>query len=185
MNQGKIFMKQSEVLYRGQFLQLKRHEGWEWVERVNCTGVVMILAMTGDNKVVLVEQYRIPIGASVIEFPAGLVGDVAGAGEDLVEAAHRELLEETGYEAGALHYLAEGPPSAGLSPETISIFLAKDLKKRGPGGGDATENIIVHEVDWNEIDSWLKGKKDEGCQIDPKVYAGLYFLAKAGAKIAE
>lgn len=169
-------MSDAGVLYRGRFLQLKERQGWEWVERVNCTGVVMLVARTPEGKVLLVEQYRIPVGAPVIEFPAGLVGDGAGHGEDLATAARRELLEETGYEAGVLEFLSEGPPSAGLSPEAITIFLASDLKRVGEGGGDATETILVHEVPEGEVEAWLEAKQREGCRVDPKVYAGLYFL---------
>lgn len=171
-------MTEKQVLYRGPYLQMVRQDGWEWVERVNCSGVVMLVAKTPEGKVLLVEQYRIPVGAPVIEFPAGLVGDGAGHGEDLEIAARRELLEETGYEAGSLKLLSEGPPSAGLSPEAISIFLARDLKKVGAGGGDATEAITVHEVAVAEIDVWLEAKRGEGCAVDPKVYSGLYFLTR-------
>ena len=168
-------MKTAEVLYRGKYLQLKRGGGWEWVERIHCTGVVMLVAKTPEGKVLLVEQFRIPVGKKVIEFPAGLVGD-EDAGEALEAAARRELLEETGYEAGSLEFLGEGPPSAGLSPEQITIYLAKGLKKIEAGGGDETESILVHEVAVGEIDTWLEGKRKEGCLVDPKVYAGLYFL---------
>ncbi|MFO1462384.1 MAG: NUDIX hydrolase [bacterium] len=175
-------MKTKQVLYRGKYLQLCRSEHWEWVERVNCSGVVMMVARTPQGKVLLVEQYRIPLGKAVIEFPAGLVGDRCGAGEELLEAARRELLEETGYEAERWTRLGEGPPSAGLSPETITIFLAEGLRKVGEGGGDDTEEIRVHEVPMEEIDAWLEQRRAEGLAIDPKVYAGLYFLRgqKAG-----
>jgi len=167
--------KNKVTLYQGKYLRLCEENRWEWVERVNCTGVVMIVAKTADDKAILVEQYRIPAKTSVIEFPAGLVGDIERS-EALAVAAERELLEETGYSAAELSLVAEGPPSAGMSPETITIFLAKGLKKVGPGGGDHTESIIVHEVPMNEIDAWLKRQTDVGKQIDPKIYAGLYFL---------
>ncbi|MCE9624076.1 MAG: NUDIX hydrolase [Deltaproteobacteria bacterium] len=167
---------EKRVLSRGNYLQLVAKDRWEWVERVNCTGVVMIVAKTPENKVVLVEQFRIPVGLSVVEFPAGLVNDREGDDEDLETAARRELLEETGFEAGALERVGEGPPSAGMSPELITIFLAKDLRKVSAGGGDETESITVHEVPSGEIDAWLEAKQSAGSLIDPKVFAGLYFL---------
>jgi len=167
--------KNKVTLYEGKYLRLCLEDRWEWVERVNCTGVVVIVGKTPENRAILVEQYRIPAKTSVIEFPAGLVGD-NGRCEALQTAAERELLEETGYSAAEWALVAEGPPSAGMSPETISIFLAKGLKKIGPGGGDHTESIIVHEVEMGEIDAWLKRQTDAGKQIDPKIYAGLYFL---------
>lgn len=167
---------EKRVLSRGKYLQLVAKEGWEWVERVNCTGVVMIVGKTPEHKVVLVEQFRIPVGLSVVEFPAGLVNDRMGDDEDLETAARRELLEETGFEAGMMEQVGEGPPSAGLSPELITIFMAKDLRKVSDGGGDETESIVVHEVPLGEIDPWLEAKQSAGCLIDPKVFAGLYLL---------
>lgn len=165
------------ILGEGKYLRLREAEGWEWVERVNCTGVVMILAMTAEKKVVLVEQYRVPVGASVIEFPAGLVGDCE-TGECMESAAKRELLEETGYLAREFTLVAEGPPSPGMSPETISIFLAQGLKKQDEGGGDPTESIVVHEVPLADVESWLRTQSAQGKRIDPKIYAGLYFLSR-------
>ena len=169
---------EKRVLSRGKYLQLVENGGWEWVERVNCTGVVMIVAQTSENKVLLVEQFRIPVGRPVVEFPAGLVNDRAGDNEDLETAARRELLEETGFEAGTFELVGEGPPSAGLSPELITIFLARDLRKVATGGGDETENIVVHEVPIGEIEAWIASKRRAGCLIDPKVFAGLYFLIR-------
>jgi len=173
-------MLEKQVLFRGKYLQLVQSQNWEWVERVRCSGVVMMVAKTPEGKFLFVEQFRIPMGRSVVEFPAGLVGDLNDAGEALEAAAARELLEETGYEASAWKLLGEGPPSAGLSPETISIFLATGLKKVGPGGGDETESIQVHEIEPAKLSVWLAKKQAAGSLIDPKVYAGLYLLQQAG-----
>jgi ADP-ribose pyrophosphatase len=112
----------------------------------------------------------------IIELPAGLAGDsLEQFGEPLVEAALRELLEETGYSAGEMVLLTSGPPSAGLATEIVSFFLARQLRRTSAGGGDHQEDIVVHEVPLSEIDAWLKNKAAEGLLVDPKVYAGLYF----------
>ena len=52
------------------------------------------------------------------------------------------------------------------------------IEKKGPGGGDSTESIKVHEIPLGEVDDWLEKIKEKGILVDPKVFAGLYFLNK-------
>jgi len=86
-------MKNNEprrVLCEGRFARLVAQNGWEWVERTNTSGAVVIVAVTPDRQLVLVEQYRIPLARRVVELPAGLAGDAADSRhEELAEAAHR------------------------------------------------------------------------------------------------
>jgi len=162
--------------FHGKHLHLRSIDGWEYVERSKASGVVAVLAITGDRKILLVEQYRPPVRARVIEIPAGLAGDIAGAEEEALElAARRELLEETGYDAEQFDLLTEGPSSAGLTTETITFFRARGLKKTHAGGGDAGEDITVHEIGLDQLDAWIEGKRGEGCLVDYKIYAALYF----------
>ncbi|MEM7699899.1 MAG: NUDIX hydrolase, partial [Verrucomicrobiota bacterium] len=87
-----------ETLVSGRFIDLCRTaRGWEYATRSNAKGCVAILAETDDKRVVLVEQFRPPVGKRVIELPAGLAGDIPLQEEEpLVVAAKRELKEETG-----------------------------------------------------------------------------------------
>ena len=92
--------------FQGRFLSLVSQNGWEFATRVGSTGVVAIIACTDDDEVLLVEQFRPPVGRNVVEIPAGLAGDITGSeSEAFEEAARRELLEETGYGGGEWHYL--------------------------------------------------------------------------------
>jgi ADP-ribose pyrophosphatase len=165
------------ILAEGRFARLVSQDGWEWVERVHASGAVVIVAVTRENELLLIEQHRVPMGRRVIELPAGLVGDAAG-GENCLDAARRELLEETGFAADALEYLAEGPCSPGLATEICTLFLARPAYQVGPGGGDASEEILVHRVPLSEAATWLETRRRAGLLIDPKVYVGLYFAAR-------
>lgn len=158
-------------------LELVSRGGWSYVQRPNATGVVTVVPRTSDGKIILVEQFRPPVQAPVIEFPAGLAGDVAGhENESLESAAHRELLEETGYRAGDLTLLFSGPSSAGLTDELITFFLATDLEQVDDGGGDSSESIVVHAVAEDELHNWLQAKVAAGCLLDSRLFSGLYFL---------
>jgi ADP-ribose pyrophosphatase len=164
------------VLAEGRFARLVAQNGWEWVERTNTSGAVVIVAVTDDRRLILVEQYRIPLGCEVIELPAGLAGDAPGTEQEaLTEAARRELLEETGYEAAKIEFLVSGPSSAGLTNEVYSMFLAADAHRVASGGGDASESIAVHVVPLDEVEGWLEQQRSKGVAVDPRVYAGLYF----------
>jgi ADP-ribose pyrophosphatase len=164
------------VLAEGRHIRLVEENGWEYAERVQASGIVIIVAVTPESRILLVEQYRRPVKSRVLELPAGLAGDLAAyQGEDLAKAARRELMEETGYEAETMTPLTVGPPTAGLATEIVTFFRATGLKKTGPGGGDETEGIVVHEVPLADVEGWLSARTKAGDLIDPKVYAGLYF----------
>ena len=170
--------KSTEVLYEGKFLTFKRKGAWEYVERRGVTGTVAILAVTENQELILVEQFRPPVDCRVIEIPSGLAGDTSSSEhETLARAASRELLEETGYEARSFEYLTEGPSSAGLSTEQITFFRAHGVKKVAEGGGDEAETITIHHVPLDQLTLWLDSKRQEGCLVDFKVFAALYFLS--------
>lgn len=170
-------MTQTQTLCNGRWLRLKRRGQWEFAERVNPGGAVIVIALTAQNRILFVEQWREAISSKTIEMPAGLVGDTAGNNdESTIVAAERELLEETGYRAGRIEYLMQGPSSSGMSNEMIAFVRAYDLARENAGGGDPSENILVHEVPREDAAAWLLEKMREGYSIDPKLFAGLYFL---------
>jgi ADP-ribose pyrophosphatase len=169
----------TEIIGEGKYLRILKRDGWEYVERKNCTDIAVIVAITDAGEILFVEQLRKPVQKNVIEFPAGLVGDIPGHENESIEiAAKRELFEETGYEAEKLVVLTYGPPSAGLSAEIVTFFGALNAKKTGSGGGDETESIVIHPVPLAEADSWLVKKSEEGLLLDPKVYTGIYLISK-------
>ena len=162
--------------FRGEYLGIAERDGWEFASRTNASNVAVLVPVTDDGDIVLVEQFRIPVGRRVIELPAGLVGDQDDPDEPIIEAAHRELLEETGYTAERLTELLACPSTAGMSDEIITFLLAEGLQKIGPGGGDASEDIVVHTVPLGEACEWLREKRKTGLYLDPKVYAALLWL---------
>jgi ADP-ribose pyrophosphatase len=170
-------MAETEVLYAGRWLRMMKRGRWEYAERTNPGGGVIIVAVTADDRILFVEQWREAVHSKTIEMPAGLVGDIAGnASESAAAAAARELTEETGYRAERVEFLMAGPSSAVMSNEIITFVRAHGLVRESAGGGDATEDIVVHEIPRKEAASWLLQKSREGYSIDPKLFAGLYFL---------
>ncbi|HRO88420.1 MAG: NUDIX hydrolase [Chiayiivirga sp.] len=168
-------MDQTDTLFNGRYLRIRRRGHWEYAERTNASAAVIIVAVTPEDRLLLVEQFRIPVNARSIEMPAGLVGDIAD-GESVEAAALRELEEETGWRAGRIDYLMAGPSSSGMSNERVAFVRALDLVRVGPGGGDETEDIRVHEIPRADAAAWLSARMREGYSIDPKLYAGLWFL---------
>lgn len=167
----------AELLYQGEWLRLVRRGNWESCERTHGRDglAVLVIAVTPDDEVLFVDQYRVPLGARTIEMPAGLVGD--DHDEDTLEsAARRELVEETGWEAGRVDVLLVGPTSSGMSNERIAFARALDLKRVGDGGGVDDENIVVHAVPRSQAPAWLMQKHREGYELDLKLWAGLWMI---------
>lgn len=156
-----------EVIWQGKFITVRREGRWEYVGRARNIQAAVILAID-DGHVLLVEQYRVPLKAQCIELPAGLVGDET-AREKIETAALRELEEETGYRAERVELLGRFASSPGMVSETFTLVRAEGLTKIGDGGGDGTENIIVHRVPLDQVANFVDQKRAEGAVIDVKM----------------
>lgn len=155
------------IVWQGQFITAKTRGKWEYVSRARGIKAAVILAVD-DGHVLLVEQYRVPLGANCLELPAGLVGDVT-AGEAVETAAARELEEETGYRPARVTMMGEYYSSLGMVSESFFLVRAEGLEKVGQGGGVEDENIIVHRVPLDKVASFMAAKRAEGCAMDVKL----------------
>jgi ADP-ribose pyrophosphatase len=166
-----------EVLHRGKHLVLLKEGRWEYVQRVSNRGAVFVLATTDDDELVLVEQDRVPLHARSIELPAGILGDEALHRDETPEAcALRELLEETGYRGSAAKLAMTGPVAPGLTSEVLYMVRVTGLTQAHAGGGVEGESIVVHTVPLADVHDWLETQRRAGKQVEPRIYAGLYFL---------
>ncbi len=162
-----------EFLGEGQHVRLVRRKGWEFIERLRVTGIVVVVGITRKREVVLVEQYREAVQSRVLELPAGLAGDMGA--ESLEAAARREFEEETGYTGKSFVHLGDFTTSPGATSEIQSMFRVRQVKKVGDGGGVDGEDITVHLVPIDDAEKWIKARAKDGLLVDQKVWAGLYF----------
>jgi ADP-ribose pyrophosphatase len=156
-----------EVVWSGRFIEAKTSGKWEFVSRTRGVGAAVILAVD-DGHVLLVEQYRVPIGARCLELPAGLVGDEE-EGEAAATAAIRELEEETGYRAERAIDLGRFHASPGMSSEGFTLLRAEGLTKAGEGGGVSGEDIQVHRVKLDAVQAFVAERRAAGVAMDAKL----------------
>ncbi|WP_299422130.1 NUDIX hydrolase [Sphingomonas bacterium] len=158
-----------ETVWSGRFLEMKKRGRWEYVGRVGGTQAAVVIAID-DGHVLLVEQYRVPLGRACLELPAGLVGDEE-AGESAEASAARELEEETGYRAATVTSLGTFYASPGMVSECFTLVRAEGLTKVSDGGGTADENIIVHRVPLARLTNFIAERRAAGTAIDVKLLA--------------
>lgn len=169
--------REPEVVWSGRFIEAKRLGKWEFVSRTRGVSAAAILAVD-DGHVLLVEQYRVPIGARCLELPAGLVGD-EDEGEEVAAAAIRELEEETGYRAERAIAVGRFHASPGMSSEGFTLLRAEGLARIGGGGGVEGEDIEVHRVKLDEVADFVAERRAAGVAMDSKLLLllGAGFLA--------
>ena len=158
-----------QIVWEGRFITAKTRGRWEYVSRSRGIRAAVILAVEDDH-VILVEQYRVPLGRACIELPAGLIGDDDGVpGEDPLSAAGRELEEETGYRAGRLEDCGEFYSSPGMVSESFCLIRASGLEKVGNGGGVDGEDIIPHRIALAALPEFIAHQRRAGKAIDVRI----------------
>ena len=162
-----------EVKWEGKYVRTLKRGRWEFVSRTGSVNAVVIVAET-EGKVVLIDQYRVPVGKRCLELPAGLVGD-EDPDATVEGTAVKELEEETGYTAGKVDVLGEFQSSPGLLRESFTLVRASGLRKIGEGGGTEHEDISVHLVARDDIPEFVAARRAEGMAIDVKLLIFMNF----------
>ena len=157
----------AEVMWEGKFVRALRRGKWEYASRARDIGAVVILA-EHEGKVILVEQFRVPLGRNCLELPAGLIGDEE-EGEAVESAAIRELEEETGYRAARMTDLGFFYSSPGMVSEGFALLRAEGLTRTGDGGGVDGEEIFVHRVPLADLPAFVAARRADGCAIDVRM----------------
>ena len=167
-----------EIVWRGKYITAKKRGRWEYVGRARGIRAAVILAVE-DGHVLLVEQYRIPLGTRCLELPAGLIGDQDDPDEEALDAAGRELEEETGWRAQLLEPAGEFYSSPGMVSEHFTLVRARGLSRVGPGGGTESEDIEVHRVPLAELSEFVESRRQAGVGIDVRIM-GLLLAGELG-----
>lgn len=156
-----------ETAWQGKWITVKTQGPWEYVSRARGIRAAVILAVE-DGHVLLIEQYRVPLGKRCLELPAGLIGDDHDD-DTVLGAANRELMEETGYRAERAEELGEFHSSPGMVSESFSLVRVHGLTRVTEGGGVGDEDIVVHRVALSDIPAFVAAKRAEGLAVDVKI----------------
>ncbi|MBR6472323.1 MAG: NUDIX hydrolase [Firmicutes bacterium] len=137
----------SEMIYEGKIINLKKDKvtvvnGTSYRELIEHSGGAVLVAITGNNKMLMIRQFRKAADKVMFEAPAGKIDP----DEDPIVTAGRELKEETGYTAGNIRYLCKFYTSVGYSNELLYLYLCTDLK---PGETDFDENEAIDTEEWD------------------------------------
>lgn len=152
----------SETLFTGKVISLRVDEvelpNGEKSKRelIKHPGAVAVIAITEEQKIVMVEQYRKALERSIVEIPAGKLE----AGEEPIVTAARELEEETGYECESLEKIVSFYTSPGFADELVHLYVAKNIKKKENAAlCDEDEFVEVLEVTLEEAEQLMKEQK--------------------------
>lgn len=153
----------SLLVYKNQWIELyndklkidgKKIIDYTWFKS---SDVVVIVPFICEDTLVMIKQFRYPLQKILLEFPAGHIED----GEDIVQTAKRELLEETGYIANTIEYMYSYYPSVSKSKQSVHVFRAKELVKDKSNHEDTEDIEVIENVKLQDIVKMIKERKIE------------------------
>lgn len=178
MNNLKETTLTSKEIYKGRIIDLYLEEvklpngQTSTREIVKHPGAVAVIAITRENKILMVEQYRKPLERTIVEIPAGKLEK----GEEPITTAKRELEEETGYTCSNLKPLISFYTSPGFADELVHLFIAENLEKLTEAAElDEDEFVEVLEVTLEEAQEMMKSNRIYDAKT---AYAVQYLLLK-------
>jgi ADP-ribose pyrophosphatase len=175
---AEVKVTSSETLFQGKVFALKRDHIFEpggieaMREVIVHPGSVVVLPVFPDGRILLIRQYRHAARQHMWELVAGHREEH----ETFLEAAPRELQEETGYTARSFKRLLDIYPSPGLLSEKMEIYLAEGLTK-GKSRPEADEKITARTFTLAEVENWISNGKI----VDSKTVSGVLYYAKFAA----
>ena len=171
----------SERIYTGRVVNLRldeiprpRHAGARRVEVVEHVGGVCVIARPTPHEIVLVKQYRHAVGCELWEVPAGMID----RGEEPIETARRELIEETGFRADSLRYVWSMFSTPGFCEERIYFFAAEGLT---PGDAQPEDDEEFELRIWPIEEAWALVESDE--LRDAKTQIALGWALREAARL--
>jgi len=159
-----------QIAWAGDFVVAKQRGRWEYAGRARGLRAAVILAID-SGEVLLVEQYRVPLGRFCLELPAGLIGDET-EGEDALTSAQRELEEETGFRPRDLRHVMSFYSSPGFCDELLYLYYTRDVLRTAPNL-DLDECLVVEFYSLNDAIEMAR----RGEILDAKTTAALFWLA--------
>lgn len=171
-------LESATLLHRGRVFELRAEthrlaDGRRLtVDAVRHPGAAAIVPLNHDGRILLLRQFRCVLNATIWEIPAGTLEP----GEDPLEAARRELAEETGRSAARWESLGAVTPVPGYGDEVVHLYLARDLAP-APGRLDPDEILEVEAVAWEQALEMI----DRGEIQDAKTITGILLAARRGA----
>ena len=164
-----------KILFANKWLELVESGKWFFARRPAGTKNVIVVAVTDDEQLVMVEQHREAVGGNVIELPAGIVDP----GEEVLVAARRELMEETGYSAEEVLLAGTFVTSPGITDEKAHVVIAMGIKQKGDGGGklEEGESIVIHRIPVRDVFPWLDAHIAAGTHVSATIYSSIALMA--------
>jgi ADP-ribose pyrophosphatase len=167
---------QEDLVWKGNFLEIKRDlvslpNGKQTSrEYINHQGAALVIPMLSSDRVLMVRQFRYPLNKVFLEFPSGKIDQ----GESSEQTAHRELKEETGYEAKNLKFLTTIHPVIGYADEKIDLYLAQNITQIAELQLDDEEFLELIEIEVKELPMFIKN----GLLSDVKTQIAAFWLEK-------
>jgi ADP-ribose pyrophosphatase len=165
---SQIVFEESIIKIKKDRLRIDHTPPYNYYTLMTRPASVIIIATTPEGKFVLNQEYRHPVAKILLCFPGGFIDE----GEEVLKAAERELMEETGYQAEAYQVIGSAYPYPGISSQKIYYIHCINAVFKSPPQPEASEIFQVNLISFNELNKEISN----GIDVDGTLCSALFFL---------